>query len=64
MGQCVSETEVNISDNCVICNKFLLGKPIFVCPLCNTKIGHMDCVTIWIMIHKLCPYCYKEITTH
>jgi len=65
MGQCIQnniqeEHEINISDTslCIICNTFSSNdKPMFVCPSCNTVIGHMDCVTFWIIIHKQCPYC-------
>ena len=63
MGQCISEQdEKGISDTCIICNKCALGKPTFVCPLCNTKVGHMNCVTFWVIIHKTCPHCANIIT--
>ncbi len=58
MGQCSSQEE---EYQCIICNKASLGKALFICPICKTYLGHMDCVTFWIIRHKNCPYCDNTI---
>lgn len=70
MGQCLltkeDQIDIDISDVslCVVCNRFSPNdKPMFVCPICRTVIGHMDCVTFWVIIHKHCPYCSNTLIT-
>ena len=66
MGQCLSPQEYDTDSQdmtlCVVCNTFSFNdKPMFVCPVCSTTIGHLDCVTFWIIIHKHCPYCSSTL---
>lgn len=58
MGQCSSQEDEYV---CIICNKSSLKKSLFICPICKTDLGHMDCVTFWIIKHKKCPCCDNTI---
>ena len=43
---------------CMICSQpTATSPPIIVCPFCKKSLGHISCISYWIMNHKHCPYC-------
>jgi hypothetical protein len=43
---------------CIICSQYNTEQiPIFTCPYCKKTLGHVSCISYWVLTHKHCPYC-------
>lgn len=61
---CVEDTVVPYEESpqsptrCIICSQPNMDSiPIFTCPYCKKSLGHISCISYWILTHKHCPYC-------